>query len=57
MKFAILSSILLAASSVFAAQGPLITNRVYFDVKHGDDVLGRIEFGLYGKTVPKTAEK
>lgn len=57
MKLAIVSSILLAAGSVFAAQGPLITNRVFFDVKHGDESLGRIEMGLYGKTVPKTAEK
>lgn len=43
-------------SSIWADQGPLITNKVFFDITHGDDFLGRIEFGLYGKTVPKTAE-
>jgi peptidyl-prolyl cis-trans isomerase B (cyclophilin B) len=37
-------------------KGPVITNKVYFDVKHGDKELGRIVMGLYGKTVPKTAE-
>ncbi|KAF8252756.1 hypothetical protein K440DRAFT_535924 [Wilcoxina mikolae CBS 423.85] len=39
-----------------AAKGPLITKKVFFDMKHGDEDLGRIVMGLYGKTVPKTAE-
>lgn len=30
--------------------------QVYFDITHGDESLGRIVLGLYGKTVPKTAE-
>ncbi|KAF3940174.1 Phosphatase [Dactylella cylindrospora] len=41
---------------VEAAKGPLITHKVYFDIKQGDKELGRIVMGLYGKTVPKTAE-
>ncbi|RIA94835.1 peptidyl-prolyl cis-trans isomerase A [Glomus cerebriforme] len=41
---------------VIAAKGPVITNKVFFDVKHGDKELGRIVIGLYGKTVPKTVE-
>ncbi|PKY51018.1 peptidyl-prolyl cis-trans isomerase A [Rhizophagus irregularis] len=41
---------------VIAAKGPVITNKVFFDVKHGDEELGRIVIGLYGKTVPKTVE-
>jgi peptidyl-prolyl cis-trans isomerase B (cyclophilin B) len=30
--------------------------QVYFDLTHGDEPLGRVVIGLYGKTVPKTAE-
>ncbi|KZT10949.1 uncharacterized protein LAESUDRAFT_643949 [Laetiporus sulphureus 93-53] len=44
------------AQSVEAAKGPKITNKIYFDIKHGDKDLGRIVLGLYGGTVPKTAE-
>ncbi|KAK6343932.1 Peptidyl-prolyl cis-trans isomerase B [Orbilia brochopaga] len=42
--------------SVEATKGPRITNKVFFDIEHGDNKLGRIVIGLYGKTVPKTAE-
>jgi len=37
-------------------KGPAITNKVFFDIVHGEEKLGRIVIGLYGKTVPKTAE-
>ncbi|RHZ45620.1 hypothetical protein Glove_668g32 [Diversispora epigaea] len=47
---------LFCLTTVFAGKGPVITNKVYFDIKHGDEKLGRIVMGLYGKTVPKTAE-
>jgi peptidyl-prolyl cis-trans isomerase B (cyclophilin B) len=36
-----------------AAKGPKITKKVYFDIVQGDKELGRIEFGLYGGTVPE----
>merc|ERR1719350_406343 len=39
-----------------AAKKPIITNKVFFDVEHDGNALGRITFGLYGKTVPKTVE-
>ena len=44
----------LFAQFAFATKGPLITNKVYFDIKIGDEEIGRVEMGLYGKTVPKT---
>ncbi|KAJ5569838.1 uncharacterized protein N7459_009268 [Penicillium hispanicum] len=37
-------------------RGPKITSKVYFDIQHGDKTLGRVVMGLYGKTVPQTAE-
>jgi len=50
----LLFAVLFLANIVFAAKGPLITNKVFFDIKIGDEEVGRIELGLYGKTVPKT---
>jgi len=41
------------AQNVSAQKGPKITHKVYFDIQHGDEDLGRVVMGLYGKTVPK----
>ncbi|KAI3323104.1 cyclophilin-like domain-containing protein [Xylariaceae sp. AK1471] len=49
-------SALLLSQTAEASKGPKITHKVYFDIKHGDEALGRIVIGLYGKTVPKTTE-
>jgi len=35
---------------------PKITNKVFFDIEIDGEAEGRIVFGLYGKTVPKTVE-
>ncbi|ODV92705.1 hypothetical protein CANCADRAFT_56309 [Tortispora caseinolytica NRRL Y-17796] len=37
-------------------RGPLITQKVYFDIEQGGERLGRIVMGLYGDVVPKTVE-
>ncbi|PKY02134.1 putative peptidyl-prolyl cis-trans isomerase [Aspergillus campestris IBT 28561] len=37
-------------------RGPKITSKVYFDIEHGGKPMGRVVLGLYGKTVPETAE-
>ncbi|XP_046404368.1 peptidyl-prolyl cis-trans isomerase 5 [Ischnura elegans] len=39
-----------------AKKGPKVTDKVWFDVKIGDESVGRIEIGLFGKTVPKTVQ-
>ncbi|KAK4941341.1 Peptidyl-prolyl cis-trans isomerase B [Elasticomyces elasticus] len=50
------ATFLFMGQTASAAKGPKITNKVYFDIEHGDEPLGRVVLGLYGKTVPKTAE-
>nr|CAD7597486.1 unnamed protein product [Timema genevievae] len=37
-------------------KGPRVTHKVWFDIKIGDEDAGRVEIGLFGKTVPKTVE-
>lgn len=63
MKFQLLSIITLFAclftTSIFAKEespDPEITHKVYFDINHGDEKIGRIVMGLYGLTTPQTVE-
>ena len=49
-------SLVFFSGSAEASKGPKITHKVYFDITHGDEPLGRVVMGLYGKTVPETAE-
>jgi len=39
-----------------AAKGPKVTQKVWFDIQIGGEDAGRIEIGLFGKTVPITAK-
>merc|ERR1719199_1482291 len=48
--------LLVCVCALAAAKGPKVTNKVFFDVSIGGKPAGRITMGLYGKTVPKTAE-
>merc|ERR1712004_301615 len=41
---------------VEAKKGPKVTHKVWFDITIGGEAAGRIEIGLFGKTVPKTVE-
>ena len=46
----------LLAASVVAAPIDTVTKKVYFDIEIEGKSAGRIVFGLFGDTVPKTAE-
>merc|ERR1711975_58724 len=37
-------------------KGPLVTDKVLFEMTIGGEAVGTIEIGLFGKTVPKTVE-
>lgn len=37
-------------------KGPKVTAKVWFDIQIGDEKAGRVEIGVFGKTVPKTAK-
>ncbi|CAO3611748.1 unnamed protein product [Cunninghamella echinulata] len=54
--FVTLFLVLSTFSYVSAKKGPLVTNKVYFDIEQDGESLGRIVVGLYGKTTPITAE-
>merc|ERR1712048_252251 len=44
------------ASADDTKKGPLVTDKVFFDITIGGEAAGTIEIGLFGKTVPKTVE-
>ncbi|KAG9299449.1 hypothetical protein G9A89_009402 [Geosiphon pyriformis] len=54
LSFCLLVGSIFSSNLVNAAKGPAITHKVFFDIKHGDENLGRIVIGLYGKTVENT---
>ncbi|KAI1317832.1 Peptidyl-prolyl cis-trans isomerase B [Mortierella claussenii] len=50
------TAIVVLAVTSQAAKGPVITNKVYFDIEQDGKPLGRIVIGLFGKTVPETTK-
>ncbi|KAK3096710.1 hypothetical protein FSP39_002602 [Pinctada imbricata] len=45
---------LLTLGQALEDQGPLVTDKVYLDINVGEEYIGRIVIGLFGKIVPKT---
>uniref|UniRef100_A0A7S4MEQ3 Peptidyl-prolyl cis-trans isomerase n=1 Tax=Vannella robusta TaxID=1487602 RepID=A0A7S4MEQ3_9EUKA len=54
LTFVVLVLSVFVASSM--ASKTTVTDKVFFDMQIGDGEVNRIVFGLYGETVPKTAE-
>merc|ERR1711872_543225 len=56
----LLASVILLVNCCTSAgaqkKGPKVTHKVWFDITIGGEAAGRIETGLFGKTVPKTTE-
>ncbi|XP_060116069.1 peptidyl-prolyl cis-trans isomerase B [Heteronotia binoei] len=45
-----------AAHAEERKKGPKVTDKVYFDLRIGDEDVGRVVIGLFGKTTPKTVK-
>ncbi|KAK3927583.1 Peptidyl-prolyl cis-trans isomerase B [Frankliniella fusca] len=52
----LLIGFIVVAQSQDSKKGPKVTQKVWFDIKIGSENVGRVEIGVFGKTVPKTAE-
>ena len=56
LKLVLPTLFLLAAISQIESKRILATQRVFFDIKIGDEPAGRVVIGLFGHIVPKTVE-
>jgi len=55
MQKVVLAFLMIIGAALAVVPDRTITDRVFFDISIGGAPAGRIIFGLYGKTVPKTA--
>ncbi|XP_018426549.1 PREDICTED: peptidyl-prolyl cis-trans isomerase C [Nanorana parkeri] len=46
----------LQSAEAYRKRGPVVTHKVFFDIRIGDRNAGRIIIGLFGKIVPKTVK-
>ena len=54
MKLAVITLFCAFIIAASAKTGPMVTDKVFFDVSIGGEPVGRMVFALFGKTVPKT---
>merc|ERR1711868_350010 len=47
---------LLCLAGLEAKKGPKVTHKAWFEITIDGENIGKIEIGLFGKTVPKTVE-
>ena len=47
---------LLCLAGLEAKKGPKVTHKAWFEITIDGENVGKIEIGLFGKTVPKTVE-
>lgn len=57
MKFAVILVAIAATLTVALGKtGPKVTDKVFFEISIGGKPVGRMVFGLFGSTVPKTVK-
>lgn len=56
MKCLSIFAVFALIAAAYGSTGPMVTDHVYFDVNIDGEKAGRLVFGLFGKTVPKTAK-